>query len=91
MNKIQWIVLGIAFFLLGMLFASLSMEAGGNCSKNPFGGYNTTPPTENIFCIRQQVFAPFPYIFFSLMIVCVICAFLEFKKKHLKQELNKNV
>lgn len=74
MRTSQWIVLGVAFFLLGMLFVNISLQWMGSCSMDyQYPDYNP----ESIACIRQQIFAPFPYIFFSLVIVCMICAFLE--------------
>jgi len=76
MNKKQWYALSIFFFLLGMLFVSISLQWKGNC--NMFGEVEMS----NIFsCVRGEIFAPFPYIFFGLMIIFQILAWLEPNKK----------
>ena len=32
---------------------------------------------ESLSCVRQQAFAPFPYILFSMGLMCLICSSFE--------------
>ena len=68
MRLSQWVVLGIGFYVLGMLLANISLQAGAFCNFN----------FENaISCIRQQVYSVFPYIFFLLGTLCFINGAIE--------------
>ncbi|MBI2128746.1 hypothetical protein HYU07_00760 [Candidatus Woesearchaeota archaeon] len=69
MRASQWSVFGIAFMILGMILAGIGLQWNTYC------GYNFEK--EPISCIRQQVFAPFPYIFFLLGTVCFINGAIE--------------
>jgi len=74
MNKKQWIVFTIFSYLLAMLFVKISMQWKGYCNLDEL-------LMSNIFsCIRGEIFAPYPYIFFTLGIIFMICASLESKK-----------
>ena len=75
MRESQWVIFGIGFFILGMIFIGISLQWGAFCSHN----FVENP----IPCIRQQVFSVFPYIFFLLGVVCFINSAIEssFKKK----------
>ena len=76
MNKKQWNVFAIASYLLGILFAKISLQWKGTCGLEDVN-------MMNIFsCVRGEIFAPFPYIFFALGLVCFICAWLEPKTKN---------
>lgn len=68
MRKSQWFVLGLGFFILGMLLASISLQASSLCD---YSSKNLIP------CVRQQVFAVFPYIFFLLGVVCYVNGYIE--------------
>lgn len=76
MNKKQWYVLSISSYLLSVLFVFISLQWKSVC--DVFGEATMS----NIFsCIRGEIFAPYPYIFFTLGIVFMILAWLEHKKK----------
>jgi len=71
MNKIQWYALSIFSFLMGILFAYISLQWKGLCMLDEVDMLN-------IFsCVRGEIFAPFPYIFFGLMTIFCILALLE--------------
>ena len=74
MRVSQWFIFGIAFMILGIQLANISLQAGSFCNSD----------VENsISCIRQQVYSVFPYIFFLLGTVCFLNGFIELllKKK----------
>ena len=76
MRKSQWLVISIACNLLGMLFVRISLQWKLLCDN--FGEATMS----NIFaCTRGEIFAPYPYIFFTLGIVFMICFLFEFWKK----------
>ncbi|GAH32687.1 unnamed protein product [marine sediment metagenome] len=75
MRKIQWWVLSIASYLLGILFAGISLQWKGYCEM--FGEVEMS----NIFaCVRGEIFAPFPYIFFTFGLVFMMMAWMEKEK-----------
>ena len=69
MKTSQWVVLGIGFYILGMLFMNISLQAGIFCEFDF--------ESNAIACIRQQAFSVFPYIFFLLGTVCFINGSIE--------------
>jgi len=75
MKKSQWLVLSLASTLLSSLFVKISLQWKLFCV---IGGEATM---SNIFaCIRGEIFAPFPYIFYGLGTIFLICFFLEWSK-----------
>ena len=74
MNKKQWNVLSIASTLFAMLFMGISLQWKNMCSTL------ITQKLQNYACMRGEIFAPYPYIFFGLVIVFIICSSLENKK-----------
>jgi len=84
MKSSQWIVFGVAFFILGMMLANISLQAGTFCNYD----FNNS-----ISCVRQQVFSVFPYIFFLLGSVCFINNWIEShsKKKEEKVDIAKSL
>jgi hypothetical protein len=77
MRKSQWIVLGWAFLLLSTLFIYISISWRSSCLSEDLSGWNLAA------CIRSQIFAPFPYVFFILSVAFFINAWLEGKaEKH---------
>ena len=84
MNRSQWNVLSIFSYLLGFLFVKISLQWKGFCAT--LGGGIMS---NSLTCIRGEIFAPYPYIFFTLGFVFLILAWLEPKKKwNLKQDQN---
>jgi len=75
MNKKQLWVLSIGLFLLGILFANLSMQGQVHCDINEKVAIDTIVP-----CIRGHTFAAFPYLLFGLSVIFSIIASLESKK-----------
>ena len=76
MNRNQLYTLSIFFILLAILFISISLQWKISCDMSS----EVTMP--NIFsCVRGEIFAPYPYIFFGLGLVFQILAWLEPKKK----------
>ena len=74
MNKIQWKVLGIASWLLMVLFIFLDLSHGFILINDVCLG------SDDIYCVvRGEVFMPFIYIFFVLGIVFHICSLFERK------------
>lgn len=74
MKRNQWYVLSVASYLLGMLFVRISLGWKQICE---FDVVNMM----NIFsCIRGEIFAPYPYIFFALGFVFIILGFMEKEK-----------
>ncbi len=74
MNKKQWNVMGVAFALIGMLFIRMSLQW-----KNMCGLMDEVTMLEIVLCIKGEIFAPYPYIFFGMAIVFMICSWLEEK------------
>lgn len=75
MKKSQWLILSISSNLLGGLFMKISLQWKLLC--NAFGEATMS----NIFaCIRGEIFAPLPYIFFGLSTILFICFCLEWSK-----------
>ena len=73
MNRNQWFVIAIGLYLIGMLLMNISLQWQVNCGSL---GYEVS-----MTCIRGQIFAPYPYIFFGLGLIFSICGLLEPKKK----------
>lgn len=82
MRTNQWNVLGIAFLFLSWLFGYLSNSWRSSCVPDVFSGWNL------VSCIRSQIFAPFPYIFFVLAIACGINSWLEGKAEKKEKGLS---
>ena len=76
MNTKQWYVLSISSYLLAILFVRISLQWKGFCDV-----FDEVTMSNIFSCIRGEIFAPFPYIFFTLGIVFLILAWLEPKKK----------
>ncbi len=75
MNKKQWYVLSGASLLLGMLFMQMSLLWKSSCWLEEVN-------MMNIFsCVKGEILSAFVYIFFTFMIVFMILAWLEPKKK----------
>ena len=74
MNKKQWYVLSITSYLLGMLFIYISLQWKTAC------GFDKVDMLNIFSCVRGEVFAPFPYIFVSLGLAFMFCAWLEKSK-----------
>jgi len=71
MNKSQWSVFAIGSHALAFLMIKISLQWKGYC------GLDVVDMTNIYACIRGEVFAPYPYIFFGLGIIFMIVAFLE--------------
>ncbi|MEA3378569.1 MAG: hypothetical protein U9Q69_02910 [Nanoarchaeota archaeon] len=76
MNKKQLWVLSGGFYLLGMLFATLSTQWKGYCDIDGEVAMHLI-----VACIRGHSFAAFPYLLFGLGIIFSIVASLESNKK----------
>jgi len=76
MNRNQWYVLSIASYLLAWLFSYISSQWKSFCYTGVQETFNTLQA-----CVRGDIFAPYPYIFFTLGLVFLILAWLEPKKK----------
>ena len=86
MRKRQWFVLGAGFYALGMLFASMSIQWKGYCVGEVY--LHTIEA-----CIRGHTFASYPYIFFALSTLFIICGCLEWipKKEKIDKKLAKSI
>lgn len=89
MKTWQWIVLMLAFDFLAVLLASISMQWQSYCFHSDLTGFDL------VSCIRSQIFAPFPYIFFTLSLVCffalpgIIDWFNKLKEKQQQMKVTK--
>ena len=76
MNKKQWIVLSVFSYLLGFFFTKISMSSKISCIAS-----DSVSIPSIYYCVRGEVFAPFPYLLFGLGFIFMILAWLEPKKK----------
>ena len=75
MNKKQWNILAIVFEMLAIIFVKISLQWKSRC------GLDDVSMTNIFSCIRGEIFAPFPYIFFAMGVTFFICGLLESNKE----------
>lgn len=74
MNKKQWFVISIAFFILIVGFIALDKVT--SC---PMPDGNPLTTADLYFCINAEILDPFIYIFFVGMITALILGHMEEK------------
>jgi len=80
MRKSQWIVLSLGSYFLAMLMMRISLQWKILCNTLIMQESSNTLQA----CVRGDIFAPFPYIFYTLSTVLFICFLLEFCKENKK-------
>ena len=78
MNKKQWYALSIWSFLMGMLFEKMALFWKGLCNNAVF--IEEVSNVDIYVCVRDVVFSSWVYVWFGLMLVFLVCAWLEAKK-----------